>query len=223
MSYLEQYVLFASHSILWWAPFFAFIYVIFFILNKLRIGILQPSTAMMIFGLLGIFTMPTIGKYQFEKGVLSEFETASEFKLVASNSAFSIGEPLAYIRAPKTHFTFVAPMMPPQSNPYSFASSSNDFTEVMYAYGEQATWRIVTTMCDDDYIGISEMVDGLLKIVDERQIYPNEKKYFCDTDYSEQSEIAFCKQLLGFEKMPEIQTEEALNAFMIEADKQCTE
>lgn len=223
MSYFEQYVLLASHSILWWAPFFALIYVFFFILNKFRIHILQPSTAMLIFGLLGIFTMPTIGKYQFEKWVLSEFETASEFKLVASSSAFSIGEPLAYMLTPKTHFTFVMPMMPPQSNPYSFASGSNDFMEVKYAYGEQETWRMVSTMCDDEYIGISEEVDGLLKIVDERKMYPIEKKHFCDTDYSEQSEIAFCKQSLGFEKMSDIQTEEEFNAFMIEADKQCTE
>ena len=221
MSYFIQYMQLASQSIYWLAPLFISIYIFFTVLNKLGVKILSPTTATIIFGLLAFITFPTIPKYKFESDVRAEFENASEFKLVYTSSAVSMTEILAFFSFPTTYFQYVAPMGPPSAEPYLFNSASNKFQEFTYEYGKEPKLRMIDARCNNYFIGFIEPVDGLMRYAEEREMFPTEKKYYCETDYTYENNIAFCKLKIILKQTDQDMNEEQLEVFLVDANSRC--
>jgi hypothetical protein len=221
MTYIIQYMQLVSQNLLWLAPFVAIIYVLFSAIKKMDFDILSPSAATIFFGLLAFLTFPTIPKYKFMNDVDAEFTNASEFKLVSSSSAFSIAEPLAYFRAPTTFFHYVAPMAPPASEPYSLGSVNKSFQELFYEYGKEPKLRNIEARCDDFYIGISEPIDGLMRYVDEREMYPIEINNYCVADYTTENNILNCKRYMLYQQSISELDDEQINTLLFDVNSKC--
>ncbi len=88
---------------------------------------------------LGLFTLPSIPRYQFERKVASQIEGKAWIRVVNRTRWGDLAEPLTLFAAPVGSFTLVMPNDP----------ITGGYREVLMRYGEEPMVSLVTPYCKD--------------------------------------------------------------------------
>ena len=219
MYWIDWYLAFTANSIYGVFPVVIISYFFFYILKKILRVMPEPYIFVGLIFFIYILTVPSYPRYKFEKDTIAQFDYQSEFKLVNKYKLGAFVEPLTLVNAPIGFFHFVSPVSQYSRGVlgYSRARDRNEFTSLIYNYGENPITQIIDADCSDKTISISEPVDKVFRYkVFNEAMNDNEKKIYCETDFSPQMKIFYCKFNI-LKDVKKVSTEE-----LIDADKRCS-
>ena len=115
----------------------------------------------------------------FKTKIFNEYKNMSEFKLVQNRG--------------DRFFHYVNPMAEPVTG-YDFKRKQNDFFSHIIEYEYEKKFQIITSDCQEKTIAVSEPIEKVYRYVRWHEPMSElEEKVYCDTDYSFQREIWYCK------------------------------
>lgn len=215
MEWIKSYLIFTSNNIYGFIPILVVVFLIFFILKLIFKNFPNPFIFVFISFIILIFTLPSVPRYIFETEILSEYENASEFKLVNSTRWGAFTEPITLIKTPIGFFHFVNPVSQIPIG-YDKNRSRNEFLSQIHRYNEEPIYEIVDVECSDKLISYSRSFDGIYRSISfNEKMLENEYKIYCETNYEKEAKTFFCKANILM-KMDNI-TEEIVS----EVNKQC--
>ena len=138
-----------------------------------------------------------------KRKILEQYQHSGEFKLVHNPN--------------NEYFHYVNPMGEPITG-YQYKRKINTFSSHIIDYGKERKFQIVEASCEDKKITISEPFENVFKtVVFNKFMTPREIKIYCDTDFTPQREIYYCKykKLKDLENTP---TDDQI----IKANSDCT-
>lgn len=161
--------------------------VIYFLLEKLRKvfprykRIPNPANAVAVCFVLSIFTLPSLPRYQFERDTLLKIDQAKHLKLLSSNQAGSLTEPLTWFRAPIYSVYLAGPKLGTESS----------FQTVRETYKQETEFGIVDAECGEMLISYSyaDSKGTFRYVIQNETMSEIEYQDFCEEDYSLQKQL----------------------------------
>lgn len=145
--------------------------------------------------LIGLFTVPSLPRYQFERDTLAKIEGKGWIRVVNRTNWGSLTEPLTWFRAPLGSITIVMPNSPIEGG----------FRQVTMRYEEAPAVAIVEPDCTTstilysrpDQAGVFRYATAApVKMRDE------EKKWYCQYDWSMEKEALRSEALRQMKEAP---------------------
>ena len=215
MSWLNWYLSFAAENIYGFIPILAVVYAMFFLLRKLFKKLPHPGIFVGISFFICLFTIPSMPRYTFENDILSKYKNAGEYKLVNSANWGALVEPITLIKTPIGFFHFVSPIQ--HSSWKNFQEKEvREYRSQIHRYSEPTISQLIDADCSDNTISISEPREGVFKYISfNDNMSKNQKKIYCETDYSFQVKMYQCKYRI-LSKLSKVSEKEVM-----EANEQC--
>jgi hypothetical protein len=173
----------------------AVVYVALRALRKLFPRLPEPAFIAAPVSLIGIFTLPSLPRYQFERDTLANIEGRGWIRVVNRIDWGSLTEPLTWFRAPLGSTTIVMPNSP----------IDGGFTQVTMRYEEAPAVAIVNPDCTTstilysrpDQAGVFRYTTAApVKMRDE------ERKWYCQYDWSTEKEAWHSESLRRTKEAP---------------------
>lgn len=115
----------------------------------------------------------------FKKKIFDEYKNMSDFKLVQNQE--------------DRYFHYVNPMAEPVTG-YDFKRKQNEFFSHIIEYEYEKKVQIIISDCEEKTIAVSEPIEEVYRYVRWHEPMSQlEVKVYCDTDYSFQRDIWYCK------------------------------
>jgi len=130
----------------------------------------------------GIFTVPSVPRYQFEKEALSQIEGKEWIGVINKTNWGSLMEPLTWFRAPVGSIFMVMPNSPIEEDRYR---------EILLRYKKEPRIRISDTDCQERTIMYSEPDnEGVYRHTSEKAqpMTKQEINIYCEHDWSKEKE-----------------------------------
>tara|TARA_Y100001934_G_C12025149_1_gene618729 strand:- start:141 stop:755 length:615 start_codon:yes stop_codon:yes gene_type:complete len=182
---------FASENLYGMAILLLPIYGIFWLLRKVFPRSPNPLGVVLIIGVLGIFTLPSIPRYFFEQEILQKLEQNKNLKLIHSAKWGAIIEPLTWFYSPIGSFYIVGPSGIAGTY-YKKDESRNSFRTLLFRYKEDPQFRLVDADCKDRTVWMSGPdKNGTYRYLTRTamKMFDVQVKTFCEEDYTEQMAI----------------------------------
>jgi len=138
--------------------------------------------------LIGLFTIPSLPRYQFERDTLAKIEGKEWIRVMNRTNWGSLTEPLTWLRAPLGSITIDMPNSPIEGG----------FRQVTMRYEEEPAVSIVEPDCTTYTILYSRPDQaGVFRYVTAHpaKMRDDEKKWYCQYDWSKEKE-AFRREAL---------------------------
>ena len=143
------------------------------------------------------FYLPTREKDNFARNIIEQYKYQSQFVLVNTFKFGDLSNPFTWFNPKTEHFHYVSPLGYPYGA-YTYGGDDvNTFLSEKHWYGEKdKRIQIVDVDCNEKLMEISEPIDGVFKqTVTGEKMNSIEIKAYCETDYTKQYDIYFCKAL----------------------------
>jgi len=131
--------------------------------------------------IIGMLTIPSIPRYQFEKETLAQIRGKNWIRVISQTQWGDLTEPLTLIRAPIGTFFLVLPENP----------MTGGYREVLIRYGERTRVSLSEPDCTDSTISHSEPDDqGVFRYTADfgRRMTASEFAIYCEYDWSREKE-----------------------------------
>jgi len=139
---------------------------------------------------IGLFTLPSIPRYKFEKDVFTELNGKDWVRIVDKIKRGHIAEPLTLIKTPVGYFKAVMPNVDDIVMPNSDDIAA--FTEGIFQYKKEPILSIVITDCNKHIILQYSQPDneGVYRQLLEEPIKMNEdeKRIYCEYDWTKEKQ-----------------------------------
>jgi hypothetical protein len=155
----------------------------------------NPAIFAVVVSLLGLFTLPSVPRYQFEREVASQIEGKAWIRVVNQTRWGTLTEPLTLVATPVGSFTLVMP-----NNPIT-----GGFREVLMRYGEETMVSMVEPECED-YTVLYARPDpeGVFRYTTmaAQKMTKLERETYCQHDWTREREALRAEMLRGMEARP---------------------
>jgi hypothetical protein len=134
--------------------------------------------------IIGLFVLPTIPRYQFQKKVMSEIEGKEWIRVVNRKNLGSLTEPLTWVNTPLGSITIVMPELP----------LVGGFREVTMQYEEAPIVSMVEADCTTLTIIYSRQdKKGVFRYTTESPVKmsASQKKWYCEYDWSKETDALY--------------------------------
>lgn len=162
----------------------AIAYVVLKVAQKMIPKLPEPAYLVVPIFIIGLFTIPSIPRYQFEDDVLSLIEEKQWMRVVTTTKRGSLTEPLTWFRAPIESFTII---MPGSYSPVVVG----EYREVIMRFHEKQIVSIVEPFCDDHTIIYAQPdSEGIFRLTtkEAKKMNEQEKQWYCEYDWSKENE-----------------------------------
>lgn len=155
----------------------ALVYLISSKFNRRDMGF---KIALIVF-FVGLFTLPSVPRYQFEQDVISNQVNKPWVKIAKTHKGGDIAEPLTWFMTPVQTFILVMPE----------SSSSSRFLVTQFTYKEPALIRLAIPDCKVRSVSFFAMDNqsgkyAAFKEAQNKEMFLEEYKLLCLTDWSEE-------------------------------------
>jgi hypothetical protein len=159
----------------------ALVYLALRALRKTFPSLPQPAFLAVPVFVIGILTLPSVPRYQFERETLARIEGKGWIRIVNRTNWGSLTEPLTWLRAPLGSITIVMPNSPIEGG----------FRQVTMRYEETPVVSIVEPDCADSTISRSRPDQaGVFRYTTAtpEKMRDEERKWYCEHDWSTEKE-----------------------------------
>jgi hypothetical protein len=187
---MEWFLNFAFTNIYGTAILLLPIYGLFWLLKKFIPSFPNPLSMVLILGVIGLFTLPSVPRYMFENKYNKQISERPEYKLVNTAAYGAIWEILTLFKAPTGFFHVVAPVVDVGVN-YDKNNEVHEFQSLIFKYKEDPRIELITAFCDDkNKLVSSPDKSGVFRYTSSSAIpmVHNEYKYFCELDYTQEAQ-----------------------------------
>ena len=157
------------------------IYIFLSALKKKFPKLPEPAYIAVPVFLIGLFTLPSLPRYQFEYDVMSKIEGKDWIRVVNKTEWGSLTEPLTWVKAPIGSVTVVMPNSPIEGG----------FREVLLRYEEKEIVSIVEPDCNNLKI-LYALPDkeGVFRYTTNSsvQMSGEQKTWYCEYDWSKENQ-----------------------------------
>lgn len=157
------------------------IYVFLSALKKKFPKLPEPAYIAVPVFLIGLFTLPSLPRYQFEYDVMSKMEGKDWIRVVNKTEWGSLTEPLTWVKTPVGSVTVVMPNSPIEGG----------FREVLLRYEEKEVISMVEPDCNNLTILYAQSdKEGVFRYTTNSSVEmrDEQKKWYCEYDWSKEKE-----------------------------------
>lgn len=148
----------------------------------------NPAIFAVVVGLLGLFTLPSVPRYQFERKVASQIEGKAWIRVVNRTKWGDLTEPLTLVATPVGSFTLVMPNDP----------ITGGYREVVMRYGEEPMVSMVEPDCKDFTVLYARPdPEGVFRYTTagEQKMTKLEQETYCQHDWTPEKEALRAEML----------------------------
>ncbi len=148
----------------------------------------NPWTIAIIVFFVGLFTVPSIPRYQFSNETLNNIDGKEWIRIINKENWGSVTEPLTWFNPPLGSIFIAMPYDPVTMGSFDY------FQEVLIQYEEEDKLRIIQRFCTDNKIQIYKYDDkGTLRFATNmpQKMTEDERKRYCEYDWSKERDAIF--------------------------------
>lgn len=176
---------FFIHTIYGLAAIAGVIYLALKALRKVIPKLPQPEYIVIPLALIGLFTLPSLPRYQFERDVMAKIEGKDWIRVVNQVRVGTFYEPLTWFKPAIGSITIIMPNHPLEGG----------FREATMRYGEEEILSWVEPDCTDQTIWYSRPGnEGVVHYVPVRMSDEQTQRY-CEYDWSKEKEALWREML----------------------------
>lgn len=164
------------------------IYLLMTRIKKIIPRLPSPLLVSTLIVVIGLFTVPSIPRYQFSQKTLSSIDGKPWIKIIHRANWGSIIEPLTWFNAPLGSIFIAMPYDPVSMGSFDF------FQEVLVQYKEEDQIRVIERFCTENKIQIYKYDEkGTLRFATNKaqKMTKEEKERYCEYDWSKERSALF--------------------------------
>lgn len=173
----------------------AAVYVVLIVLKKAFPRLPEPAFIAVPVFLIGLFTVPSLPRYQFERDVMAKIEGKDWVRVVNKTHWGSLTEPLTWLRTPVGSVTIIMPNSPIEGGFRQVTMRYEEETRVSMVYPDCSTLTILYSRPDKE--GVFRYTSNApAKMSDEEQ------RWYCQYDWSKEREALRKEALRQMKEAP---------------------